>query len=91
MENRVKELDGLRGIAVVLVMALHLFKRAGYFTEHPVLEGVITVSTVGWVGVDIFFTLSGFLITSILLKSKTDEHYFKNFYVRRALRIFPLY
>ncbi len=91
MENRVKELDGLRGIAVVLVMALHLFKRAGYFTEHPVLEGIITVSTVGWVGVDIFFTLSGFLITSILLKSKTDEHYFKNFYVRRALRIFPLY
>ena len=91
MENRIKELDGLRGIAVVLVMALHLFKRAGYFTEHPILEGVITISTVGWVGVDIFFTLSGFLITSILLKSKTDEHYFKNFYVRRALRIFPLY
>jgi peptidoglycan/LPS O-acetylase OafA/YrhL len=91
MENRVKELDGLRGIAVVLVMALHLFKRAGYFTEHPILEGFITFTTVGWVGVDIFFTLSGFLITSILLKSKTDQHYFKNFYVRRALRIFPLY
>lgn len=91
MENRIKELDGLRGIAVVLVMALHLFKRAGYFTEHPVLETTIIFTTVGWVGVDIFFTLSGFLITSILLKSKTDEHYFKNFYVRRALRIFPLY
>ncbi|MFM8427438.1 MAG: acyltransferase family protein, partial [Chloroflexota bacterium] len=91
MENRVKELDGLRGIAVALVMALHLFKRAGYFTEHPILEGFITFTTVGWVGVDIFFTLSGFLITSILLKSKTDEHYFKNFYVRRVLRIFPLY
>jgi peptidoglycan/LPS O-acetylase OafA/YrhL len=91
MENRVKELDGLRGIAVVLVMALHLFKRAGYFTEHPVLEGITFVTTIGWVGVDIFFTLSGFLITSILLKSKTGEHYFRNFYVRRALRIFPLY
>lgn len=91
MENHVKELDGLRGIAVVLVMALHLFKRATYFTEHPILEAVTTFSTVGWVGVDIFFTLSGFLITSILLKSKTDEHYFKNFYLRRALRIFPLY
>lgn len=91
MENRIKELDGLRGIAVVLVMALHLFKRAAYFTEHPVLETFTTFTTVGWVGVDIFFTLSGFLITSILLKSKTDEHYFRNFYVRRVLRIFPLY
>lgn len=91
MDNRIKELDGLRGIAVVLVMALHLFKRAAYFTEHPTLEAFTVFTTVGWVGVDIFFTLSGFLITSILLKSKTDEHYFKNFYVRRALRIFPLY
>lgn len=91
MENRIKELDGLRGIAVILVMALHLFKRAAYFTEHPVLEAFTTFTTVGWVGVDIFFTLSGFLITSILLKSKTDEHYFRNFYVRRVLRIFPLY
>ena len=91
MENRIKELDGLRGVAVVLVMALHLFKRAAYFTEHPVLETFTQFTTVGWVGVDIFFTLSGFLITSILLRSKTGEHYFRNFYVRRALRIFPLY
>ena len=91
MLNRIKELDGLRGIAVVLVMALHIFKRAAYFTEHPVLETITQFTTVGWVGVDIFFTLSGFLITSILLKSKTEEHYFRNFYVRRALRIFPLY
>ena len=91
MDNRIKELDGLRGIAVVLVMALHIFKRASYFTEHPVLLGITNITTVGWVGVDIFFTLSGFLITSILLKSKTGEHYFRNFYVRRALRIFPLY
>ncbi len=91
MENRIKELDGLRGIAVVLVMALHIFKRAAYFTEHPVLETFTQFTTIGWVGVDIFFTLSGYLITSILLKSKTGEHYFKNFYVRRALRIFPLY
>jgi peptidoglycan/LPS O-acetylase OafA/YrhL len=91
MENRIEELDGLRGIAVVLVMALHIFKRAAYFTEHPILETFTKFTTVGWVGVDIFFTLSGFLITSILLKSKTGEHYFRNFYVRRALRIFPLY
>ncbi len=91
MDNRIKELDGLRGIAVVLVMALHLFRRASYFTDHPVLEAFTLFTTVGWVGVDIFFTLSGFLITSILLKSKTGEHYFRNFYARRILRIFPLY
>jgi len=91
MENRVREFDGLRGIAVVLVIAFHVFKRAAYFTEHPILITISDITSVGWVGVDIFFTLSGYLITSILLKAKQGEHYFKNFYIRRVLRIFPLY
>jgi peptidoglycan/LPS O-acetylase OafA/YrhL len=91
MEKHIKELDGLRGFAVLLVVALHTFKRAAYFTKNPFLLFVTGLSSVGWVGVDIFFALSGFLITSILLQARDKKDYFKNFYVRRALRIFPLY
>jgi peptidoglycan/LPS O-acetylase OafA/YrhL len=91
MKNQIRELDGLRGLAVTLVMAFHLFPRAAYFTDHPFLLKISSFTSVGWVGVDIFFTLSGFLITSILLRAKEGEHYFRNFYARRALRIFPLY
>lgn len=91
MISRVKEMDGLRGIAVILVMALHIFNRANEFTKHPVLTFISDLTTIGWIGVDIFFVLSGYLITSILLKAREKEHYFKNFYARRILRIVPLY
>jgi peptidoglycan/LPS O-acetylase OafA/YrhL len=91
MEKHIKELDGLRGVAVLLVVALHTFKRAAYFTKNPFLLFLTELTSVGWVGVDIFFALSGFLITSILLRARDKKDYFKNFYIRRVLRIFPLY
>ena len=91
MNERVRELDGVRGISIIVVVAFHLLKRADYFTNNAALHFVTRLSSMGWVGVDIFFVLSGFLITSILLKTKSERNYFKNFYIRRALRIFPLY
>lgn len=69
------ELDGLRALAVVSVILFHQ-KVPGF--------------SLGWSGVFLFFVLSGFLITGILLDTQ-DKHYFKNFYLRRALRIFPIY
>jgi peptidoglycan/LPS O-acetylase OafA/YrhL len=72
-------LDGIRGMAIILVLIFHLF------SNH------LPIAKIGWVGVDLFFVLSGFLITGILLRSKKRSAYFKNFFSRRVLRIFPLY
>src|SRR5690349_1593678 len=91
INERIKEMDGLRGLAIVLVMALHIFNRANEFTQHPVLYFFSDLTVIGWIGVDIFFVLSGYLITNILLNGREDNHYFKNFYMRRILRIVPLY
>ncbi len=71
-------LDGIRGIAIILVLLYHCFFDFG-------------VTRIGWVGVNLFFILSGYLITNILLQTKQDKHYFRNFFIRRSLRIFPLY
>jgi peptidoglycan/LPS O-acetylase OafA/YrhL len=83
----IPELDGVRGIAVLLVMIFHF--GGGYAeTQHNLLASAIGL---GWSGVDLFFVLSGFLITTILLGTRKDPHFFRNFYLRRALRILPLY
>jgi peptidoglycan/LPS O-acetylase OafA/YrhL len=81
---RIPELDGLRGIAVLAVVVYHC---------HPRLAGtwVYGAALWGWAGVNLFFVLSGFLITSILLESREKPHYFRNFYARRVLRIWPVY
>jgi len=86
--SHVRALDGIRGLAILLVLIYHLGNSVAVEFGLP---RAFRVTGLGWVGVDLFFVLSGFLITGILYDSKGNSHYFKNFYMRRALRIFPLY
>jgi peptidoglycan/LPS O-acetylase OafA/YrhL len=88
--NHVAQIDGLRGIAILLVVLFHYAMSHHSFDDrHPGL--FLQISQVGWMGVDLFFVLSGFLITGILLETKSQPNYFRNFLVRRFLRIWPLY
>jgi peptidoglycan/LPS O-acetylase OafA/YrhL len=72
----VPELDGVRGIAILLVLLFHSARN---------------LFRIGWIGVDLFFVLSGFLITTGLLGAAGKPHYFRDFFTKRALRIWPVY
>lgn len=84
LPSYIPELQGLRGIAVLAVVMYH---------SHLRLERtpLYSASLWGWAGVNLFFVLSGFLITSILIEARDKPRYFRNFYGRRALRIWPVY
>ena len=88
-DPRIAVLDGIRGLAILLV-TLYRFGDIA-FPESLVGSLAHRATYLGATGVDLFFVLSGFLITGILLESRHRSGYFKRFYVRRALRIFPLY
>lgn len=81
-------LDGLRGIAILAVLITHTV----YFQPtRPLLAGLNHIVQVGWIGVDLFFVLSGFLITRILMQLRESPNRARVFYLRRALRILPAY
>ena len=85
MQHRIPALDGVRGIAIVMVLTFHVT------LAFPLQNGWRAAFSCGWMGVDLFFVLSGFLITGILLDALGQPGFFKRFYIRRALRIWPAY
>jgi peptidoglycan/LPS O-acetylase OafA/YrhL len=84
------QLDGLRGLAILMVIVYHFCLTLPGFQDQGVGYPLQLAQT-GWMGVDLFFVLSGFLITNILIETRSTQHYFRNFIVRRTLRIWPLY
>ena len=91
--GHVPELDGVRGLAILLVLLYHYGAAFGPVTTASGLGARLVSRAVatGWCGVDLFFVLSGFLITGILYDTKGRPNYFRTFYARRTVRIFPLY
>jgi peptidoglycan/LPS O-acetylase OafA/YrhL len=81
--KRISELDGLRCFAVLAVIAVHY--------RPPRMTMINQFLAMGWAGVDLFFAISGFLITTILLGMRGTPHPFRTFYARRTARIFPPY
>lgn len=87
-KTRFPALDGIRALAILLVFADHF---GGGAHGGRVLQLINIIRQRGWVGVDLFFVLSGFLITGILFDTRNDSHFFKRFFARRSLRIFPVF
>jgi peptidoglycan/LPS O-acetylase OafA/YrhL len=88
-DRYIPALDGIRGLAILLVL-FHHFR----FILEPIHRSqrlLLVLADAGWCGVELFFVLSGFLVTGILLDTWESPRYFRTFYARRVLRIFPLY
>jgi peptidoglycan/LPS O-acetylase OafA/YrhL len=87
--RHIPALDGVRGLAILMVMLFHFVAQTAATNRFE--AGLGRVFSYGVLGVDLFFLLSGFLITGILYDARGEPGYFRSFYIRRALRIFPLY
>jgi len=88
--GHLRSLDGVRGLAILMVLLTHGFE-SNYQAGGPLVRFTGNLFSYGIFGVDLFFVLSGFLITGILFDSVSDDGFFRKFYARRVLRIFPLY
>lgn len=89
--RRIPELDGLRGLAILLVLLIHCIDETKFLAGYRWLSSFVAADSLSWSGVDLFFVLSGFLIGGILLDARGSPNYFKAFYLRRAFRILPVY
>jgi len=87
-KTRFPALDGVRALAVMMVFADHF---GGGAHGGRVLQMLNSIRSRGWIGVDVFFVLSGFLITGILYDTREDSRYFLRFFARRSVRIFPVF
>jgi peptidoglycan/LPS O-acetylase OafA/YrhL len=89
-KGHIPALDGVRGLAILMVLFGHFFL-TNNVSSNPVIQVVLDLRNQMWIGVTLFFSLSGFLITGILFDTLDCDHYLRTFYGRRVLRIFPVY
>jgi peptidoglycan/LPS O-acetylase OafA/YrhL len=89
--GRVPELDGLRGIAIGMILVFHYFLLQFVVVPGTPAAYALAMGRLAWSGVDLFFVLSGFLIGGILLDVRDSSNYFQVFYTRRFFRIVPVY
>src|SRR5215471_18229127 len=90
-KQRVPELDGLRGLAILLVLVYHFIGQEGVLPHGSLGDCLQRLVIMGWSGVDLFFVLSGFLIGGILMDARGSASYYRTFYARRFFRIIPIY
>lgn len=90
LKARIPELDGLRGVAILLVIVYHYLEPV-HRTAEGTLRNALLPARLGWIGVELFFVLSGYLIASILMATRESPAFFGTFYIRRFCRILPLY
>lgn len=88
--GHIRALDGVRGVAYLLVLGHHCFGVAFHPSAWPASDRLLNAFfSYGYLGVDLFFVLSGYLITTLLLLDRKNPHYYRNFYLKRAFRILP--